>query len=122
MSRRSNRFVGEPIGSSRRLPHQEFDGSDSFFRVPSSVPVPSVYRPRSGPVVFNPPVGRVVQRLGRVVPNMRLTAIHAPDLKRAVICARRKARKESLFAKGIAGRRGIGRGGARRKAQSKVRC
>lgn len=51
---------------------------------------------------------------------MRLLYLNAPS--RVLFCLRRKIRKAVLHAFGVAGRRGIGRGGVNRTANSMWRC
>lgn len=51
---------------------------------------------------------------------MRVLQIRAPS--RVGFCVRRKVRKEVLFAKRVAGRRGLGRRGVRFTQDSQYRC
>lgn len=84
---------------------------------------------RSGAVFIPRPVFRKI--LNRVLTTTRakppevrrgVIPIKSLELNRARVCAKRQVRREVLHALRIAGKTGLGVGGVRRTAESKVRC
>lgn len=73
--------------------------------------------------VFNVPFVRGAVSVARG-PRLRGVFAHAvqADWSRAVVCLRRKVRRQVLHALGIAGRVGLGAGGGLDTRNAKVRC
>lgn len=123
-----NRRVSYRAGDAPHLTDRLPRPSDSFSyvfggSVPASyLPGPFARTRVLGPRTFGPPkLVRAAQ--GMVRPYSYLQSglrIRAP--RRVYFCVQRKQRKEVLFAKNIAGRRGLGRRGVRRTQNSQYRC
>lgn len=123
-NRRVSYRTGEVFSSNPRLPRPSDPSVYVFGQsvLTDTLPDPVARSRVSGSRIFGPPL-KVKAAQGNARPYSYLESglrIIAP--RRVYFCVQRKKRKEVLFAKNIAGKRGIGRKGVRRTQNSQYRC